>query len=67
MKINDQLKMIIYWVGMGVALVTYANVNFATRESLNKVEKRVEGLADKHDVNRIESKLDRLIIRLIKE
>lgn len=67
MKINEQLKMIIYWVGMGVALVTYANANFATRESLNKVEDRVNGLADKDDISRIENKLDRLIMRLIKE
>lgn len=60
MNITDQLKPVIYWVGLGASLVVYAHGNFTTKEEVSKLEEKVEKQATKEDVARLEGKIDAL-------
>jgi len=48
--ITDQLKQIISWVGLGASLVVYAHANFPTKETVNKLEEKVERQASRDDM-----------------
>lgn len=65
--IDERLKLIIAWVGLGASLVIYANSNFTTKEDISRLEERVNkqddkisGLATKDDVRRVGDKVDKL-------
>jgi hypothetical protein len=55
---NEKLKPIIYWVGLGASLVVYANSNFATKEQVDRNTKKLESVVTKEDFNRLEVKID---------
>lgn len=57
---DDKLKQVIAWVGLGASLVVYANANFANKEQVNSNTKKLEGVATKEDVARVEGKVDKL-------
>lgn len=59
MKI-EELKPIFWLLGIGATVVIYAHSNFATSADLDKVEQRLENLADKDDVKALSSKIDTL-------
>lgn len=56
--LNEQLKLIIYWVGLGASLVVYAHANFATKEKVDKNTAKLESVATDKDIERLENKLD---------
>jgi len=59
-KIQEEFKSIIYWVGLGVALVAYAHSNFATSSELKEIKEEVRWHASKDDIKRLERKIDGL-------
>lgn len=71
MKIREEIKWMIYCVGLGVALISYAHTNFATAKKVNQIEKELKeiqiDIAKKHDIQKVEEKIDKLLFRLIGE
>jgi hypothetical protein len=63
---GDQLKSIIYWVGLGASLIVYAHANFSTKEAVLKVEKKIEGQASKEDILRLENKVEKIYDHLLR-
>lgn len=62
---DQKLKAVIYWVGLGASLVVYAHANFTTKDEVNKLELKVERQATKEDVNRLEVKIDKVVEHLL--
>lgn len=58
--LEDKLKQIIAWVGLGASLVVYANTNFATKEQVEKNTDKLEKTANADDIKRLEGKIDTL-------
>jgi cell wall assembly regulator SMI1 len=58
--ITEQLKPIIYWVGIGASLIVYAHANFATKERVEENTAKLESVATVKDIDRVEKKLDDL-------
>jgi hypothetical protein len=65
MIITEQLKQIVYWIGLGCSLVVYAHANFSTKSELDDIKSKVNKQAEKDDIKRLENKLDRLMIHLL--
>jgi uncharacterized membrane protein YciS (DUF1049 family) len=57
---GEQLKGILYWVGLGCSLVVYAHANFSTKSEVLKIEKAVSKQAEKSDIKRLERKIEEL-------
>jgi len=60
MIISEQLKIILYWVGLGCSLVVYAHANFTTKDELKDLRAQVSRQAEKEDIRRLERKIDKL-------
>lgn len=65
MNFNEQLKQIIYWIGLGIGLVVYAHANFSTVKQVEKLESRIQEQATNQDIARIENKIDKILFHLI--
>ena len=65
MGINEHLKQIIYWIGLGVSLVLYANTNFPSVHQVKSLEKKIETQASNKDIQRLENKIDRILFHLM--
>lgn len=65
MNFNDQLKQILYWVGLGISLVVYAHANFSTVKQVEKLESKIQSQATSSDIIRIENKIDRILFHLV--
>lgn len=65
MIITEQLKQIVYWIGLGCSLVVYAHANFSTKSELDDIKSKVNMQAEKDDIKRLENKIDRLMIHLL--
>lgn len=64
-KLSEQLRLIIYWIGLGASLVVYAHANFATKESVVLNTAKLEKVATHRDIARLESKIDQLTLYLL--
>ena len=74
MKIHEELKKIIYWVGFGILLIGYAEGRFSTVDSVNKIEARIINQADKSDIvmlsgkmDTVDNKINELMLKLIRK
>jgi len=65
MNFNDQIKQILYWVGLGISLVMYAHANFSTVKQVEKLESKIQIQATSNDIVRIETKIDRILFHLM--
>lgn len=65
MNFNDQIKQILYWVGLGISLVMYAHANFSTVKQVEKLESKIQIQATSNDIVRIENKIDRILFHLV--
>lgn len=69
MKFADELKTVLYYIGIGIALIVYAHANFSTKETQMRLEEEVreinKAVAKKDDIKRVEVKVDKLIFKLI--
>jgi len=65
MNFNDQIKQILYWVGLGISLVMYAHANFSTVKQVEKLESKIQIQATSNDIVRIENKIDRILFHLM--
>jgi hypothetical protein len=65
MIISEQLKIILYWVGLGCSLVVYAHANFSTKDELKDLKIQVSKQAEKSDIERLERKIERLTTFLL--
>jgi HAMP domain-containing protein len=63
--LEDKLKTIIAWVGLGASLVVYAHANFAAREDLEKNTERLDRVATSDDMKRLEAKVDGITLYLL--
>lgn len=66
-QFNDQIKFVVFCIGLGVSLVVYAHANFSTVKDFERIENKVEEKASDTDIERIENKIDKLIFHLIKD
>lgn len=62
---NDQVKFVIYCIGLGVTLIAYAHSNFSTVKQTEKIESKIENQATKQDIARLEGKIDVLTLYLL--
>lgn len=64
-NLDDKIKTIIYWIGLGISLVVYAHANFPTTNQVNKLEAKIERQATSEDIARLEGKIDALTLYLL--
>lgn len=65
MIITEQLKQIVYWIGLGCSLIVYAHANFSTKSELDDIKTKVSKQAEREDIKRLENKIDRLTLHLL--
>lgn len=66
MIISEQLKQIIYWIGLGCSLIVYAHANFSTKSEVVEIKQKINAQANKEDIARVEAKVDSLLLLLVK-
>lgn len=64
-NLDQRIKSIIYWIGLGISLVVYAHANFPTTKQVEKLEAKIERQATSDDIARLEGKIDTLTIYLL--
>jgi cell division protein FtsL len=64
-SLDQRIKSIIYWIGLGISLVVYAHANFSTTKQVEKLEAKIERQATSSDIARLEGKIDTLTIYLL--
>jgi hypothetical protein len=69
---NEQIKFVIFCIGLGVSLVVYANANFSTSKQtdllgikVEKIESSIEKHPTKEDFKRLEDKVDAITFYLL--
>ena len=64
-NLDSEIQRIIYWIGLGIALIVYAHANFATSSAVEKIQDKIDDHASKEDIRRLESKIDTIQLYLM--
>jgi hypothetical protein len=64
---NNVIMQIIFYISLGASLVVYAHANFSTKSQVDKIENKVDRQATIKDIERIEKKIDKLLLHLLSE
>ena len=62
---QSDIKLAIYFISLGAALVTYAHSNFGTSKELESLVVKVDRKASSDDITRLEHKIDAILFKLM--